>query len=224
MLAVLLSLVGRLAASRQYACRDSGERSRADRNLAFGPSPPTKPSPASNWPFTARSRRSPNWPRCLSDEQLASWARIALEAIPDPSADEALRTATKTLERRTPCRHDQFDRRSPRCERRRCAGRAFERSGCRSRRGRRRGAGAHRHGCRRRNCFVDRSAETTGKLQSAVAEGCILCAERLMADGRKRTKRAAIYEQVRKASLPKQRILEATRGESCARRRRESLC
>src|SRR5881409_775826 len=31
--------------------------------------------------------------RLLSDPELASWARIALEAIPDPSADAALRKA-----------------------------------------------------------------------------------------------------------------------------------
>jgi hypothetical protein len=29
----------------------------------------------------------------LTDEQLAAWARIALEAIPDPAADQALREA-----------------------------------------------------------------------------------------------------------------------------------
>src|SRR5438128_7730640 len=34
----------------------------------------------------------------LSDAQLASWARIALEAIPDPAADEALRNAMIKLQ------------------------------------------------------------------------------------------------------------------------------
>ena len=33
----------------------------------------------------------------LADESLASWARIALEVIPDPSADEALRSALPNL-------------------------------------------------------------------------------------------------------------------------------
>ena len=36
----------------------------------------------------------------LADEQLASWARIALEAIPDPAADEALREAMGKLQGR----------------------------------------------------------------------------------------------------------------------------
>jgi HEAT repeat protein len=37
----------------------------------------------------------------LNDEQLISWARIALEAIPGPEADEVLRTAMGTLEGRS---------------------------------------------------------------------------------------------------------------------------
>ena len=36
----------------------------------------------------------------LTNEQLASWARIALEAIPDPAADEALRQAMAKLQGR----------------------------------------------------------------------------------------------------------------------------
>src|SRR5258708_31086304 len=36
--------------------------------------------------------------RLLPDEKLASWARIALEAIPGPEADEALRKATDSLQ------------------------------------------------------------------------------------------------------------------------------
>src|SRR5688500_14662179 len=36
--------------------------------------------------------------KLLSDPQLASWARIALEAIPGKEADEALRAAAETLE------------------------------------------------------------------------------------------------------------------------------
>jgi HEAT repeat protein len=36
----------------------------------------------------------------LADEELSSWARIALEAIPDPACDEALRKAETTLKGR----------------------------------------------------------------------------------------------------------------------------
>jgi HEAT repeat protein len=53
-------------------------------------------------------------------------------------------------------------------------------------------------------------------VRSAVAEGCILCAERVLADGNNETA-AAIYDEVRHADVPQQRILEATRGAILAR-------
>ena len=56
----------------------------------------------------------PDLAKLLPDEQLASWARIALEAIPGDAADEALRKAAESLQGKTPGRHDQFDRRPPR--------------------------------------------------------------------------------------------------------------
>src|SRR5437868_11705452 len=43
------------------------------------------------------SESVPELARLLPDEQLSSWARIALEAIPGPAADEALRKATNSL-------------------------------------------------------------------------------------------------------------------------------
>ncbi|MCX5675518.1 MAG: HEAT repeat domain-containing protein, partial [Planctomycetota bacterium] len=49
-----------------------------------------------------------------------------------------------------------------------------------------------------------------------VAEGCILCAERFLADGN-RDEAVRLYDTVRKADVPKQRILEATRGAILAR-------
>ena len=42
----------------------------------------------------------PELAKLLADEQLASWARIALESIPDPSAGEALRKAAETVKGR----------------------------------------------------------------------------------------------------------------------------
>ncbi len=41
------------------------------------------------------------WPPLLADKELTSWARIALEAIPGPAADEALREAMGDVEGRT---------------------------------------------------------------------------------------------------------------------------
>src|ERR1051325_2392653 len=42
----------------------------------------------------------PAWAPLLTDEKLASWARIALEAIPGPAADEALRKSLDSLKGR----------------------------------------------------------------------------------------------------------------------------
>ncbi len=54
-------------------------------------------------------------------------------------------------------------------------------------------------------------------VRSGVAEGCILCAERLLADG-KHKPAADVYDEVRKAEVPKPRKLEATRGAVLARK------
>ncbi|HEY1599225.1 MAG TPA: PBS lyase, partial [Pirellulales bacterium] len=59
-------------------------------------------------------------------------------------------------------------------------------------------------------------ASSVGPVRSAVAEGSILCAERLSRDG-KNKEAAEIYDEVRKADVPKPRVLEATRGAILAR-------
>ena len=151
----------------------------------------------------------------LNDDELISWARIALESIPGPEADEALRNAMGTLEGRSLI-------------------------GVINSIAVRRDAGAV-PGLTER--LKDKDAEVAsaaavalGKIggepaiktlrqslagmpmavRSAVAEGCILAAERLLANG-KSTDAAAIYDEVRQADVPKQRIVEATRGVILAR-------
>ena len=59
-------------------------------------------------------------------------------------------------------------------------------------------------------------AGTPMKVRIAVAEGCVLCAERLLADG-KASEAIELYDLVRKADLPKQKKLEGTRGAILAR-------
>jgi HEAT repeat protein len=117
----------------------------------------------------------------LEDEHLASWARIALEAIPDPAADEALRNAAESL-----------------------SGRLL--IGTLNSIGVRRDA----------NALQKALAERSTTAYNAVAEGCILCAERLMEDG-KLPEAIAIYDAVRTADVPKPRAVEATRGAILAR-------
>ncbi len=54
-------------------------------------------------------------------------------------------------------------------------------------------------------------------IRSAVAEGCILCAEKLLAED-KSAEAGKLYDTVRQADVPTQRMLEATRGAILARR------
>ncbi|MFP6764501.1 MAG: HEAT repeat domain-containing protein, partial [Planctomycetaceae bacterium] len=59
-------------------------------------------------------------------------------------------------------------------------------------------------------------ATAPASVRSAVAEGCVLCAERLLAAG-KADAATEVYDQVRRADVPGQRIIEATRGAILAR-------
>lgn len=157
----------------------------------------------------------PDLAKLLTDAELASWARIALEAIPGAAADEALRTASDTLQ-----------------------GKLLV--GVINSIGVRRDAGA---GERLRARLKDGDAQVAaaaavalgrigdaaaiealrGQLaiepmavRSAVAEGLVLCAERLQADGNA-AMATKIYDAVRKADVPKPRVFEATRGAILAR-------
>lgn len=157
----------------------------------------------------------PELAKLLSDEQLASWSRIALEAIPGPAADAALLEAAKSLQ-----------------------GNLLV--GTINSIGVRRYDGAVEHLSTRLNdadaSVASAAAVALGRIgnapataalrkslknlpvgaEAAVAEGCILCAERLLQEG-KLDEAAEIYDEVRQADVPKTRILEATRGAILAR-------
>ncbi len=146
----------------------------------------------------------------LADEKLSSWARIPLEVIPGPAADEALRQAMDKVQ-----------------------GRRLV--GVINSIGVRRAASAVESLVARLNDHdaevASVSAVALGRIgndaaatalegalagavpavRSAAAEGCILCAERRLAAG-EAAQAATIYDLVRKADVPKQRIREATRG------------
>jgi HEAT repeat protein len=157
----------------------------------------------------------PELAKLLSNEELASWSRIALEAIPDPSADEALIAAASTLQ-----------------------GRLLV--GTINSIGVRRSANAVEHLTTR---LKDADAQVASaaavalgrigsdaatktlrqslaggapEVRSAVAEGCILCAEKLMKEG-KHAAAVELYDEIRRADIPQQRVLEATRGAILAR-------
>ena len=158
----------------------------------------------------------PELSRLLESEQLASWARIALEAIPGPEASAALRQATNSITgrllvgainsigvRRDPEAVDLLIARlkDQDSEVASAAAVALGRIG--------NGAAA--------NGLKPLIATAAPEIRSAIAEGIILCAERFLAE-ENRAEAIALYDEVRKADVPRQRLLEATRGAILARK------
>lgn len=161
------------------------------------------------------SQSVPELAKLLPDPQLSSWARIALEAIPGPEAGEALRKASESLEglllvgtinsigvRRDANSVETLIGRlqDNDAEVASAAAVALGRIGNAAATKALRGA----------------LANAPKAIRSAVAEGCILCAERLNAEG-KSADAVAVYDEVRHADVPKPRLLEATRGAILAR-------
>jgi len=152
----------------------------------------------------------------LADPQLASWARIALEAIPDPAVDAAMRDAMGKLQGKLlvgvinsiAVRRDakavsglvkKLKDADP--EVASAAAVALGRIG---------GADAAK-------ALSKSLAAAPTAVRAAVAEGCILCAERLLAQS-KAADAMKLYDAVRAADVPRQKMLEATRGAILARK------
>jgi HEAT repeat protein len=146
----------------------------------------------------------------LADKDLASWARIALEAIPGPAADRALREALGKLEGRLlvgtinsiAVRRDV-----------RAVGALVQKLDDSNADVASAAAVALGHigGDLAATALTQSLAKAPADVRSAAAQGCILCAEQLLA--RDRTADAVkLYDTVRKADVPEQRHLEAIRG------------
>lgn len=157
----------------------------------------------------------PELTKLLTDEKLASWSRIALEAIPGKEADEALRKASESLSGRllvgtlnsigvrrdsaaveslsAKLKHADADVAS-------AAAVALGKIG----------------GQAVGDILSKALAEVPEKVRNAVAEGCVLCADRMLTEGNK-AQAATIFDTIRQANVPKQRIVEATRGAILAR-------
>lgn len=146
----------------------------------------------------------------LADNDLASWARLALEVIPGKAADEALREAARKLQGRLligvinsiGVRRDtravsvlESKLKDADPEVASAAAVALGRIG----------------GDNAADALQKFLAKSPAGVRSAVAQGCILCAERFLSE-KKFAKAVKLYETVRTADVPKQRVLEATRG------------
>lgn len=151
----------------------------------------------------------------LADEHLTSWARIALEVIPGPAADAALRDATGKVQGRVligvinsiGVRRDAA-----------AVGLLAEKLkdsdvGVAS-------AAAVALGCiggdQAAKILEQALAEASPAVRPGIAEGCVRCAERYLG-GAKNAQAKRLYDAVCLADVPKQRVLEATRGAILAR-------
>ncbi len=154
--------------------------------------------------------------KLLADEKLASWTRIALEAIPGTACDDALRTACGSLKGKLligtinsiGVRRDGKSvatlvglLNNPDADVAAAAAVSLGKIG----------------GSDSAKSLRSALSTTQGKVRSSVAEGCVLCAERFLAEGNT-SLAIELYDQVRQSDVPKQRIVEATRGAILARK------
>src|SRR6266576_5775602 len=151
----------------------------------------------------------------LADKDLASWARIALEAIPGPEADEALRAAVPKLKgllligtiNSIGVRRDAKAVPALGGKLSDSDGEVVSAAAA---------ALGKISGTEAAKVLNQALASASKQTLPAVAEGSILCAERFLTDG-KFAEATQLYDAVRKADVPKQRWLEATRGAILAR-------
>jgi HEAT repeat protein len=151
----------------------------------------------------------------LADKELASWARIALEAIPGPAADAALRNALSKLQgrllvgainsigvRRDIKAVDALVQKLNDTNANIASAAAV--------------ALGHIGGEQAAKALTKSLAKASAGVRSAVAEGCILCAEWFLAHDRA-AEAVKLYDTIRQADVPDQRHLEAIRGAILAR-------
>jgi HEAT repeat protein len=152
----------------------------------------------------------------LANEQLASWARIALEAIPGEAPDDAFRSALPKLQGRLligainsiGVRRDSkavgelaLQLKSADADVASAAGVAIGRIG----------------GTEAASLLKVALPGAPSGVRPAIAEGCIRCAELFLADGQAPAA-VELYDLVRKSDLPKQKVLEGIRGAILARK------
>lgn len=159
----------------------------------------------------------PELAKLLTDPHLSSWARIALEAIPGAAADDALTAAVPALEgellvgtinsigvRRSAGAVDLLIERLQNNSHEVVSASAVALGHIGSAKG-------------TEALLKELKAGRAKAVQPALAEGCILTAEGLLKAG-KADDAVKIYDEVRKADVPRQNILEATRGSILSRK------
>ena len=157
----------------------------------------------------------PELEKLLPDPQLSSWARIALEAIPGSAADRALRSAASSLQGRLLIGmiNSIGNRRDANAVDLLTAKLSDPDSDVASAAAVALGQIGNSEAC---NSLKMAMRTAPIDVRSAVAEGYVLCAERRIAEGNSAAA-VEIYDEIRGADVPVQRIIEATRGAILAR-------
>ena len=151
----------------------------------------------------------------LSDPHLASWARIALEAIPGPAPEAALRSAMGKLQGNLLI--GVINSIAVRRDSKAVSGLVKKLKAADADVASAAAVALGRIGGDKAAKALSRSlASASAALRPAVAEGCVLCAEQLLAQG-KPSDAIKLYDTVRAAPVPRQKMLEATRGAILAR-------
>jgi HEAT repeat protein len=157
----------------------------------------------------------PELAKLLPNADLSSWARIALEAIPDPVADAALRKALGQLHGRLLV--GVINSIGYRRDAKAVSALTAKLSEVDPDVVSAAAVSLGKIGGTKAAAALHRSLTTSPiPARSSVAEGCVRCAEHLLADG-KRSDAIKLYDAVRAAAVPKQDVLEGTRGAILAR-------
>ena len=219
--AVLLALALAAGSARAAAAAD-GQSSPAEKERALisilqsSAAPAEKAITCKRLAIYGTQDAVPALAPLLADPELASWARIALEAIPGPAADGALRDAMDKVQGNllVGVINSIAVRRDPKAvsgllkklkdadpEVASAAAVALGRIG----------------GAKAAKALSQSLATAPAAVCAAVAQGCILCAEKMLTQD-KAADAVKLYDKVRAANVPKERMLEATRGAILARR------
>ncbi len=175
----------------------------------------------------------------LFDERFASWARIALEAIPGPAPDKALRQAAGDLRGRPvvggidssisgdlPGNNSELQARllvgvinsiGVRRDKEAVNLLAHKLNDSDAAVAAAAAVSLGKIGDPQAAAALRRAlAKAPATLRPAIAEGCVRCADNLLAEAR-RADAIKLYDAVRQAALPRQKILEGIRGSILAR-------
>jgi HEAT repeat protein len=213
---VAFVLLTTVAFSADKAPSSSAEKARQDVAVLKSQAPPAEKALAcKRLAIYGTPEAVPALSSLLADKELSSWARIALEAIPGQASDEALRAALKNLQGQLlvgvinsiGVRRDAkavsaltSKLKDPDPEVAAAAAIALGRIG----------------GDSAAKALERALTKSPSESRPALALGCILCAENFLA-AKKYSAATKLYEVVRKAQVPQQRQLEATRGTILAR-------